>query len=42
VLVRSDQEAVIVNLDIQAAKQVKKIRWVDPIHRVNETAAMRL
>jgi uncharacterized RmlC-like cupin family protein len=33
VLVRSDQEAVVVNLDIQAAEQVEEVRWVDPIHR---------
>jgi uncharacterized RmlC-like cupin family protein len=33
VLVRSDQEAVVVNLDIPAAEEVEEVRWVDPIHR---------
>jgi len=33
VLVRSDQEAVVVNLDIAAAETVEEVRWVDPIHR---------
>jgi uncharacterized RmlC-like cupin family protein len=33
VLVRSDQEAVVVNLHIQAAEQVEEVRWVDPLHR---------
>lgn len=33
VLVRSDQEAVVVNLDIAAAERVEEVLWVDPIHR---------
>ncbi len=33
VLVRSDQEAVVVNLDIEAAERMEEVRWVDPIHR---------
>jgi len=33
VLVRSDQEAVVVNLDIAAVEQPEEIFWVDPIHR---------
>jgi uncharacterized RmlC-like cupin family protein len=33
VLVRSDNEAVVVNLDIPAAEQPEAVYWVDPIHR---------
>jgi uncharacterized RmlC-like cupin family protein len=33
VLVRSDNEAVVVNLDIAAVEEPQKVRWVDPIHR---------
>ncbi|HYG86727.1 MAG TPA: cupin domain-containing protein [Azospirillum sp.] len=33
VVVRSDQEAVVVNLDIPAAEDVEEVPWVDPIHR---------
>ncbi|HVY90152.1 MAG TPA: cupin domain-containing protein [Hyphomonadaceae bacterium] len=33
VLVRSDNEAVVVNLDIQPAEQVEQVKWVDPIHK---------
>ena len=33
VLVRSDGEAVAVNLDIEAAEAPQTVRWVDPIHR---------
>jgi uncharacterized RmlC-like cupin family protein len=32
VLVRSDQEAVVVNLDIPAVEQPEAVYWVDPIH----------
>lgn len=32
VLVRSDQEAVVVNLDIEPAEEVEEVRWVDPNH----------
>lgn len=33
VLVRSDNEAVVVNLDIQPAEPPEDVRWVDPIHK---------
>ena len=33
VLVRSDNEAVVVNLDIAAAERPETVLWVDPIHR---------
>lgn len=33
VLVRSDQEAVVVNLDIEAAEKPETVPWVDPIHK---------
>ena len=33
VLVRSDQEPVVVNLDIPAVEEPEEVRWVDPIHR---------
>ena len=32
VLVRSDNEAVVVNLDIPSAERPETVRWVDPIH----------
>jgi uncharacterized RmlC-like cupin family protein len=32
VLVRSDQEAVVVNLDIEGVEQPQAVAWVDPIH----------
>jgi len=32
VLVRSDQEAVVVNLDIAPVEAPETVRWVDPIH----------
>lgn len=32
VLVRSDQEPVVVNLDIPAVEEPEEVRWVDPIH----------
>jgi len=32
VLVRSDNEAVVVNLDIEPVEQPEAVRWVDPIH----------
>lgn len=32
VLVRSDQEAVVVNLDIEAVESPSEVKWVDPIH----------
>ena len=33
VLVRSDQEAVVVNLDIPVVEQPETVYWVDPIHK---------
>ena len=33
VLVRSDNEAVVVNLDIAAVEEPEQVAWVDPIHR---------
>ena len=33
VLVRSDNEAVVVNLDIPAVEKPEAVAWVDPIHR---------
>ena len=32
VLVRSDQEPVVVNLDIEPAEQPEEARWIDPNH----------
>ena len=33
VLVRSDNEAVVVNLDIEPVEKPQEVRWVDPIHK---------
>jgi len=33
VLVRSDGEAIVVNLDIEAAEKPENVPWIDPIHR---------
>src|SRR3984957_7176401 len=33
VLVRSDNEAVVVNLDIAAVEQPENVPWIDPIHK---------
>jgi uncharacterized RmlC-like cupin family protein len=33
VLVRSDNEAVVVNLDIEAVETPEAVHWVDPIHK---------
>jgi len=32
VLVRSDNESVVVNLSIDAAERVEEVYWVDPVH----------
>ena len=32
VLVRSDQEPVVINLDIEPAEEVEEVRWIDPSH----------
>jgi uncharacterized RmlC-like cupin family protein len=33
VLVRSDNEAVVINLDIEPVEKPEQVLWVDPIHR---------
>ena len=33
VLVRSDGEAVVVNLDIEPVEKPENVPWIDPIHR---------
>ena len=33
VLIRSDSEAVVVNLDIEPVEKPEGVPWVDPIHR---------
>src|SRR5918992_3385014 len=33
VLVRSDNEAVVVNLDIAPTEQPEEVKWIDPIHK---------
>ena len=33
ILVRSDQEAVVVNLDIEPVEKPEAVRWIDPIHK---------
>ena len=33
VIVRSDQEAVVINLDIEPAEKPEAVAWIDPIHR---------
>jgi len=33
VLVRSDNEAVVVNLEIEPAEKVETVPWIDPIHK---------
>ncbi len=33
VLVRSDNESVVVNLDIAAVEQPESVYWIDPIHQ---------
>jgi uncharacterized RmlC-like cupin family protein len=39
VLVRSDNEAVVVNLDIEPVEEPSPVRWVDPIHAQTEPHA---
>ncbi|HLI85076.1 MAG TPA: cupin domain-containing protein [Bryobacteraceae bacterium] len=38
VLVRSDNEAVVVNLDIEPVEEPGTVLWVDPIHKSGESA----
>ena len=33
VLVRSDNEAVVVNLDIEPVEKPDEVKWIDPIHK---------
>jgi uncharacterized RmlC-like cupin family protein len=33
VLVRSDGESVVVNLDIEPVEKPENVKWIDPIHR---------
>lgn len=33
VVIRSDNEAVVVNLDIEPAEKPESVKWIDPIHR---------
>ena len=33
VLVRSGNESVVVNLQIEAAERVEEVYWIDPVHR---------
>jgi len=33
ILVRSDNEAVVVNLDIEPAERPETVAWIDPIHK---------
>lgn len=33
VLVRSDGESVVVNLDIEPVEKPEQVKWIDPIHR---------
>jgi uncharacterized RmlC-like cupin family protein len=39
VLVRSDNEAVVINLDIEPVEEPSPVRWVDPIHAHTEPRA---
>jgi uncharacterized RmlC-like cupin family protein len=34
VLVRSDNEAVVVNLDIEPVERPEEVHWIDPIHKI--------
>ncbi len=34
VLVRSDNESVVVNLNIDAAERLEEVYWIDPIHSI--------
>ncbi|SNB74938.1 Uncharacterized protein, RmlC-like cupin domain [Arboricoccus pini] len=39
VLVRSDQEAVVVNLDIPVVEKPETVLWVDPIHKAPDESS---
>jgi uncharacterized RmlC-like cupin family protein len=32
IVVRSDQEPIVVNLDIPAAENPEQVYWIDPVH----------
>jgi uncharacterized RmlC-like cupin family protein len=36
VLVRSDNEAVVVNLDIEPVEKPEAVEWIDPIHKTQK------
>jgi uncharacterized RmlC-like cupin family protein len=33
IVVRSDKEAVVINLDIEPIEKPEEVRWIDPIHK---------
>jgi uncharacterized RmlC-like cupin family protein len=33
VVIRSDQETVVINLDIEPVEKPEAVAWIDPIHR---------
>jgi uncharacterized RmlC-like cupin family protein len=33
VVIRSDQEAIVINLDIEPVEKPESVAWIDPIHR---------
>jgi uncharacterized RmlC-like cupin family protein len=33
IVIRSDNEAVVVNLDIEPTERPQEVRWIDPIHK---------
>src|SRR5271170_5339148 len=41
VLVRSDNESVVVNLQIEAAERVEEVYWTDPVHGQTEPPPIR-
>lgn len=32
-MIRSDNEAVVVNLNIETVEKPETVKWIDPIHR---------
>ncbi len=41
VLVRSDNEAVVVNLDIEPIEKPEQVAWIDPIHKAPASRAIK-
>jgi uncharacterized RmlC-like cupin family protein len=41
VVVRSDQEAMVVNLDIEPAEAPEEVRWIDPNHPADPAGGRR-